>query len=127
MNQLDAGHHHEQFTENMRRRSISARDHIDFARVAFRIADELGNGSRGHFWIHHDGESASAYASDRRNVADEVETEIVVEGRDRVRCARERQRVAIGQCTRHKFGAEIASGAGAIVDNNGLACSLKKK
>ena len=60
-------------------------------------------------------------AGDRGDVADEVELQIIVErGVDRVRHGGEQQRVAVGRGADHGLGADIAAGAGAVFDHEGL-------
>jgi hypothetical protein len=61
-----------------------------------------------------------------RNIADEIEVEIVVDRRiDRVRCSHEEKGVSVGRCTHDDFSADIAAGAGSIVDNKRLAESFR--
>ena len=83
---VDAGHHLEQLAGDMLRRAVAGRRHVDLAGIGFGIGDELGNRLGRNRWIdlHDDGHADDA--RDRRDVADEIEIELVVERRvDRVR------------------------------------------
>ena len=83
---VDAGHHLEQFAGDMGRRSVAGRRHVDLARIGLGIGDELGNGLGRNRWIDHHDIGHADDACDRRDVADEIEIELVVERRvDRVR------------------------------------------
>ena len=63
----------------------AGRRHVDLARIGLGIGDELGNGLGRNRWIHHHDIGHADDARDRRDVADEIEIELVVERRvDRV-------------------------------------------
>ncbi len=69
----------------------------------------------------HD-EGAAGQARDRRDVTDEIETQIVVERRiGEGRGAGHQQRVAVGRRIDHRLGGRIGAGARAIVDHERLA------
>jgi hypothetical protein len=66
-------------------------------------------------------------ADNRRDVPDEVETEIVVErGIDRIRGHNLQQRVAICGRLRDRLGADVAAGAGAVLNDELLAEALRQ-
>ena len=56
----------------------AGRGHIDLVQISLGIGDEFGNGFGRDCWLddHYKGEPANA--RDRRDVADEIETEIFV-------------------------------------------------
>ena len=66
-------------------------------------------------------------ARDRRDVADEIEIELVVERRvDRVRERRQEERVAVGRRTHDRLGANIVAGARPVLDDEWLAEPLRQ-
>ena len=66
-------------------------------------------------------------ARDRRDVADEIEIELVVERRvDRVRRIDQEQRVAVRRRTHDRLGADIAAGARPVLDDEWLAEPLRQ-
>src|SRR5262249_28957052 len=79
MHQVDAGHHLEQFTGNMVSGTDAGRRHLDLAGIGFGMGDELGNRLDRHGWIHLHDKGLAMNARDRRDVADQVEIELVVE------------------------------------------------
>src|SRR5262245_63832095 len=96
MDHVDPGHHFEQFAGDMDRRADAARSVADLAGIGLHIADELGNGLRRERWIYLHDKGVADDARDRCDVADEVETELIVErGVDRVRRRDEEQRVTV--------------------------------
>ena len=83
---VDAGHHLEQLAGHMGPGPVAGRRHVDLARIGLGIGDELGNRLGRNRWIHHHDKGHAADACDRRDVADEIEIELVIERRvDRVR------------------------------------------
>ena len=76
--------------------------------------------------IDHHEKGNNADTRNGRNIADEIEVEIVVDRRiDRVRRCHEEKGVSVGRCTHHDFSADIAAGAWSIVDNKRLAESFR--
>ena len=66
-------------------------------------------------------------ARDRRDVADEIEVELVVERRvDRVRRTDQEQRVAVRRRAHDRLGADIAAGARPVLDDELLAKPLRQ-
>ena len=66
-------------------------------------------------------------AGDRRDVADEIEIELVVERRvDRVRRTDQQQRVAVGGRAHDRLGADVAAGARPVLDDEWLAEPLRQ-
>jgi hypothetical protein len=52
VHEVDAGHHFEQFTENVVSGTDAARRHVDLAGTDFGIADELGDRLDRHRGVH---------------------------------------------------------------------------
>src|SRR5262249_5096904 len=79
VNDVDTGHHLEQFAGHMGPAASAARRKADLAGIAFGVSDELGNGLGWNRWIdHHDAGHAND-ACNRRDVADEIEIEFLIE------------------------------------------------
>src|SRR5215472_6762074 len=80
----------------MARGTDAARRHADFARIGLGIGDELGDRRGWNRWIDHHDLGKADDACDRRDVADEIETELVVERRvDRTGYRAKQKRIAI--------------------------------
>src|SRR6266700_7963536 len=109
----------------MRRGAIAGRRHADFAGIGLGVGDEVGNGFGWNRWVYHHNVGASADARDRRNVADEIVSEVVVERPvDRVAETAQEKRVAVGRRTYNRLGTNIAAAACPIVDNKLLPEAL---
>ena len=82
------------------------------------VSDQLGNAVHRKRRIDlHDIRHADN-SGDRRDVLDEIETELVIERR--VDCARRRdhkERVTVGRSLHDRLGTDIATGAGAVLDD----------
>src|SRR2546430_2065250 len=91
-------------------RSYPARCHGDLAWITFSVSDELGKRASWNRWIHHNNVGLAADGRDRRDVADEIEIEFVVE-----------QRAGDGRCA-----ADSGARAGPIFDDEGLAKPLRQ-
>ena len=127
MGQVDARHHLEQLAGDVQRRGVAARRHVDLARIGLGISDELGNRCRRHRWIDHHDQGNGADARHRRGVADEIETQVVVDRRvDGVRRHGEQQRVAVRGGAHHRLGADIGAGARPVLDDEWLAQPLRQ-
>ena len=86
VNQVNPGHHLEQFSVQMRARPASRRAHIDLSRIGFGVRDEFGHGLWRERRIHHHGSwPAAVEGRDRRDVGDEIKAELFIKGRvDRI-------------------------------------------
>jgi hypothetical protein len=105
----------------------ATRRHVDFSGIGFGICDEFRNRLGWNRWVHHHDERRAYDACDRRDVTDEIEIELVVERRvDRVPCANNEQRVAVGRGTHNRLGADIAAATRPVVDNKLLAEALRQ-
>src|SRR5262249_41672886 len=78
-------------------------------------------------WMHRYDVRLPVNACDRRDVADEIETELVIErGVDGVPTADYEQRVAVRRCAHDRLGADIAARAGSILDDERLTEPLRQ-
>jgi len=83
VNHFDASHHLEQLAGYMAGGSDTGRSQIDLARAGLGIGDELGNRFGRNGWIYHHDQGEANDASDRGDVTEKNETELVVERRVR--------------------------------------------
>src|SRR6516165_7074384 len=65
----------------MHRRTDARRGDVDLARIGFGIGDELAKRHGGKRWIDHKHHRQPNHAGDRRDIADEIEIELLVERR----------------------------------------------
>src|SRR5262245_1578322 len=92
------------------------------------IGDDLGNRLSRDRWIYRHDKWCADKASDRRDVAYEIVVELVVECRiDRVPCANDEQRVAVGRGTHDRFGADIGAPARTVLNDEWLAQALRQR
>ncbi len=80
MNHVDAGHHFEQLAADMGRGSVAARCHVDLSRIGLGVSNELGQRFCWNRGMNFDDVGYAHQACDRRDVAKEIEIELVVEG-----------------------------------------------
>ena len=93
-----ARHHAQHFARQMPDRPIAGRRHQQFARIGLGIGDELGRSLLGRRRMDDHDARVVDEACHRRDVTNEVEGEVLVQGGvDRARHAAEQQRVAIGR------------------------------
>src|SRR5262249_54914784 len=86
------------------------RRHVEFARIGLGIGDELGNGRHRNGGIDFDDLGHADNARDGRDIADEIEVELVVERRiDRIRRSDPKERVAVGWRMHDRLGGDIAA------------------
>jgi hypothetical protein len=77
--------------------------------------------------MHHHHVGAAGDCRYRRDVADELETEIVIERRvDRIRRADDDERIAVRARPCRRLGADRAAGARPVVNDEGLAEPLRQ-
>ena len=101
---------------------------MELARIGLSIGDEFGNSFCRDCRIDHHNEGAKAYAGDRHNVTDEIESEVVVNRRiERVRGSNQEQRIAVRRCGRDDFSADIAACARPVIDDDRSAEPLRKR
>ena len=127
VDQVHPGHHLEELAGNVLRGAGAGRPVVDLARVGLGIGDEFGDRLGGDRRMHHDDVGQPRGADNRRDVPNEVETEIAVErGIDRVRGHDLQQRVAIGGRSGDRLGPDVAAGAGAVLDDELLAEAIRQ-
>ena len=127
MEHIDAGHAHEQLAVELLRAADAARGHIDLARIGLGVGDEFGDGlgREGRVHLHH-AERVND-AGDRDDVADEVEIEIVVQRRvPDVRRVISSSVWPSGVGSHDRLGADIAAGAGPVLNDKRLAEALRQ-
>src|SRR5262245_46355970 len=74
----------------------AGRRHVELAGIGFGMRDELGNRLDRHGWIHLHDKRLAMNARDRRDVADQVEIELVVDrGVDRIHRSGHQQRISV--------------------------------
>src|ERR1700726_1052896 len=77
MDQINAGHHLEQFAGNMLRASYPARPHVELAGICLGIGDELWKRLDRNRWVHIDYLGRARDACDGRDVAVKGEIKFV--------------------------------------------------
>ena len=125
MAHVNAGHELEKLSRKMRRRPDTSGRKVKLARVGLGVSDQFGNGLDRDRWIDLEHVGNAEEACNGGEVANEIEIEITVERRvDRVRRCSHQERIAIGGRSRDHLGADIATGARAIVEDKWLTQSL---
>jgi hypothetical protein len=122
MEQIDSGHRFEQLAVKMRRAADTGRRHQELARIGLGKGDQLRDRLHRSRRFDHHHAGAVHHPGDRRDVANDVEAQIVVEpGAEGIHRGDHEQRVAVRGSADHRFGREIAAGAGTIVDDERMA------
>ena len=87
-----------------------------------RVRNQLGYVVRGERWVGDQHVSGDGGRRDRNEVLDRVEADARIQRRvDYLRAVgRKQQRVAVGLRLRRERGADVASGAGAVIDDHRL-------
>ena len=120
---VDAGHLLEQFAGQVDRRAAARRAERDLAGIGLGIRHQLLDGLERLRRIGHQQVRHQRHARERGEILDRIEPQFRVQalvdgvGADRAH----EDRVAIGRGARHELGADIAAGAGAVVDDDRLA------
>src|SRR5215510_2827538 len=97
------------------------------SRIGFGICDELRDRLDRKRGIYRNEVGQADDARDWRDIADEIEVELVVKGRvDRVRCSDIQERIAVRGSAHTCLGADIAGGARSVFDDEGLAEALRQ-
>src|SRR5262249_12105536 len=125
MNEVDASHHLKELAGDMDRGSDTARRHVDFARVDLGIGDKLGNGVGWNRWVELHDERHADDARHRRDVAYEIEVEVVIECHiDRIGRSDLQKRIAVRRCLQGCLSADIAGGTRPVLYYELLAEAL---
>src|SRR5262249_59742832 len=105
----------------------AARSHVELARIGLGIRNKLGKGFGWNRWIDQHDEGHPDSARDWRDVADEIETEVVVKRViERVRRCDKEKRIAIGWRAHDCLSGEIGCGARPVLNDKLLAKSLRQ-
>ena len=118
VDQVDTGHKFEPFAEDVGHGPASGRPHVDLARIGLGVSDELRDRLGWNGGMDHQDIRSAAYARDRRDVADEIEIELLVKRRvHRVSQTDKQDRMAVRHCPHDAFGADIAAGACSVLND----------
>src|SRR5262249_5868996 len=111
----------------MGRESGAAGRKIDLAGIGLGIGNELGDCLGWERCIDHHDKGPTDKARDRRDVADEIEIELLVERRvARVPRSNQKERVAVRWRADARLGADIAASARSILNDEWLAEPLRQ-
>ena len=106
----------------MLRAADARRGHVQLAGIGLGVGDELGDGLGRHGLVDLHDQRNALDPPDRRDVADKVEAELLVERDvDRVLRVHQEQRIAVGRHMGHGFGCDVAGGARPHLDQELLA------
>src|SRR5262245_12410215 len=127
MGHVDAVHRLERLTRQMGGSADPGGRQANLARVGLGIGDELGNSFGRNRWMYRYDVGLPVNAGDRRDVADEIETKLVIErGVDGIPTADHEQRVAVCGRAHDGLGADIAAAARSVLDNELLTEPLRQ-
>ena len=122
-----AGHRHEQFAREMHRRAVARRGHVHLAGIGLGVGDELRNGFCRNVRAHRHDVRRARDASDGHDIANEVEVQLGIKrGVDRIRRIDQQNGVAVGRGVHDRFGADVVSGSGLVLDDELLAEPLRQ-
>src|SRR5262249_7740388 len=125
VHEVPPGHHLEQLSRYMSRRSVAGRCHADFARIGLSVRDKLANRLGWDRRIDHHDVGLAVDACHRRDCAYEIEVKLVVERRvDAARRTYQKQRVSVGGRTHDGLGGDMGARAGPVFDDERLAKPL---
>src|SRR5439155_20345076 len=106
---------------------VAVRGEVELARIAARVLEEFADARDGGLGGDHQNVRAAAHERDRREVLLRVERQRPVQRHvDRVGRRRDEQRVAVGRALRDEIGADIAAGAGLVLDDDRLSQGFRK-
>src|SRR5262249_15268176 len=127
VDQVDIGHHLEQFAGHMVRGSDTGRGEIDLAGISLGIGDELANRFDRKRWIYHQDIGYAKDTRDRRNIVHEIEIEIVVQRRtNQIACGDQKERIAVGGSTYDRLCTDVGACSRPVLDDKWLAESLRQ-
>ena len=120
--QVDAGHDLEQLAGHVARCPDAGGSETRFAGIGLGVSDEFGDRIDRQRWRDFQHVGHANEAGDRRGVVEEIEIELVVEAHiDGGRGGDHAQRVTIGRRVDEGLMRNIAAGARAVVDDEGLS------
>src|SRR6266705_4508921 len=119
---VDAGKRVEQFARQMAQVSCPGRCHVELARIALCICDELGDCLGRNRRIDHHYNRDLVEARDGCDVIEKIEIEFLIECCiDCVSCCEEQERVAVRWCAHDAFRGDIGTCTWPVLDNKLLA------
>ena len=128
LHHVGAGHHLEQFAGHMRPGADAGRRDVELAGIGLGIGDQLGHRFHRKLRIDHDDERGAADGADRREVAGEIEIQMLIKrGVDGIGRDDEEERIAVRRGVGDDFGADIAGGARPIVDDELLTEAFRHR
>src|SRR4051794_17768235 len=126
MDHVDTGHHFEQLAGYMRCRAVAWRCYAELARVRLGIGNELTSRLGRERWGDLKGQSLAADACHRRDVADEIVVEPIVERRVYRALNRDQQeRVPVSRRFGSRFDGDVAAPPWPVLDDEGLPKPLR--
>ncbi len=117
----------EQLARHMEHGPVSTRCHVDLARIGLGVGDELGNclGRDGRIYLHYI--SHAIDASDRRDVTDKIEIQVVIERLiDSVGRGHMQECIPVGCRPYDRLGSDIATCAGPVLNNERLTQAIRQ-
>src|SRR5215475_4640509 len=126
VDQINASHHLEQFPGKMGHAPSSSGAHVELAWIGSSVSYELWDRFGRNGWNDHHDLGTTGSARDRRNVADEIEIELLVKRRiTRVRKTNQEKRVAISGRIHDGLGGDVGTRTGPVLDDELLAGPLR--
>src|SRR2546422_6335407 len=108
-------------------RAVAVRGEVELARIAARVLEELAHAVDRRLRGDHEHVRAAAHERDRGEVLLRVERQRPVQRHvDRVGRRRDEERVAVGCALRDEIGADVASGAGLVLDDHRLSQGFRE-
>ena len=123
MRNVDLRHVLEELPRHVRRRADSRRTEAQLSRPSFREGDEFPDRLRRHRGIHCQNQRADAQTRDRNEIGERVVSSPGIQ----VRVHRHRslmhddKGVPVRRAVSAELGADVATGAGLVVDDHGLS------
>ena len=106
--------------------SIACGRHVDLARIGLGVGDQLGDIFGRYRWMHHHDEAVAADACNWRDIANKIETELLVECRvDGTRRSDQEERIAVRGRLDDNLRADIAARTRPGFDDELLTKSLR--
>ncbi len=125
---VGAGRELEQFDRQMADGAGAERAHVDLAGIGLGVGDQFRHRLRRECRRCDQHERQRDEAADRRDVAQEVERQLLVEGGvDRVGGGGQQDGVAVGRRADHRLRRDVVGGAGLVLDHHRLAEALRQE
>jgi hypothetical protein len=125
---IDARHHFKELDGHVWRRSRRRRGDVELAGIGFGESDQVGHRLRRERRVRFHDQRDAVDRRHRRNVVDKIVVEMFEQrGVDRVRRRGEEQRVTVRRRVHDRLGADIAAGAGPVLDHDRLTETIRQK